>query len=360
MHASQLQIKPVRSTRAPAWRWAAGVALMAMLAACGGGGGGGSSDDNASARSGAGAGDPGNVTVTTPTTLNVSTPIDTSAAFASAPWMSYYSDASSLGSLSTVANTFRVMDVDLDPDAGNFSPADVTTLKAGGRNRVLSYLNIGSCENFRSYWNSVPAGFVSCSANTAAHAGTYQGYANEMWMNPSNPAYQHLIVDYVAPRLVAQGADGFYLDNLEIVEHGTSTTNGPCNAACAQGGLDIVRMLRAKYPSLVIVMQNATSDVTRLGQTGGVSFASLLDGVAHEEVYAQTYDAQAEQQLTAWHAMNLTPNGHPFWIATLDYVGSCSATAAAQAVYARSRSHGFIPYASDSSAGQNVVCYWGF
>jgi cysteinyl-tRNA synthetase len=332
----------------------ASIAALCALAACGGGGGG--SDDSSSGYTSATSG-----SGSAPTTQNVSASVvDSSPAFANAPWMSFYGDVSTIGSTVTVANTFRVMDVDLDPDTGNFSTSDVTALKAGGRNLVLSYLNIGSCENFRSYWSQVPAGFVSCSANTAAQAGSYQGYSDEKWMNPSNPAYQHLIVDYVAPRLVAQGADGFYLDNLEIVEHGTSTSNGPCDATCAQGGLDLVRMLRAKYPSLVIVMQNATSNVTRLGQTGGVSFASLLDGIAHEEVYAPSYDATAEQQLLAWQAMNLTPDGHPFWIATLDYVGSCSATSAAQAVYARSRSHGFIPYASDSSGGQNVVCLWGF
>ena len=334
------------------------IGLLCGVAACGGGGGG--SDDGSSSSAHSGADDPTTVTTTTTTQNSATLATDTSRAFTSAPWMSFYGDVSTIGSTATVASTFRVMDVDLDPDTGNFSPNDVVTLKNNGRNVVLSYLDIGSCENYRSYWNTVPAGFLSCQANTAAQAGTYSGYPNEMWMNPSNPAYQHLIVDYVAPRLVAQGADGFYLDNLEIVEHGTGTTNGPCNAACAQGGLDLVRLLRAKYPSLIIVMQNATSDVTRLGQTGGMSFASLLDGIAHEEVYAPSYDSQAEQQLLSWQAMNLTPNGHPFWIATLDYVNNCSNTTGARAVYTRSRSHGFIPYASDSSAGQNVVCNWGF
>ena len=47
-------------------------------------------------------------------------------------------------------------------------------------------------------------------------------------MNPGDTAYQQLLLDVVAPRLVAQGVDGFYFDNLEIVEHGTATGNGPC------------------------------------------------------------------------------------------------------------------------------------
>ncbi|MEM5369700.1 endo alpha-1,4 polygalactosaminidase [Paraburkholderia azotifigens] len=278
--------------------------------------------------------------------------------FEASPWMSYYGDAAGIGGLARAASTFRVIDVDLDPDSDNFTPAEVAALKNGGRNVVLSYLNLGSCETYRSYWRDVPDGFVSCEANTAAHAGTYRGYGQETWMNLSNADYQRLIVDYVAPRLVAQGADGFYLDNLEIVEHGTSTRNGPCDAACVQGGLDLVRKLREKYPTLVFVMQNATGRTTREGSTGGVAFASLLDGIAHEEVYAPKYDASVEAELAAWQALALRPNGHAFWIATLDYVGGCEAAAKARRAFARSRAKGFVPYASDASARQGVVCYW--
>lgn len=275
-------------------------------------------------------------------------------------WMSYYADAAKLGDLARVANTFRIMDVDMDPDTGNFTAANVASLKAGGQNKVLSYLNVGSCEHWRSYWTHVPSGFVSCGANTSAQLGSYRGYSDETWMNPSNPDYQNLIVNYVAPRLFAQGADGFYIDNMEVVEHGTSTNNGPCDAACSQGGLDLVRMLRQKYPNLLLVMQNATSDVTRLGTTGGVRFSSLLDGVAHEEVYQPSYDSTAETELLNWQSLGLHPGGNPFWIATLDYVGTCGNTSAAKDAYGKSRSHGFSPYASNASSGQGVVCYWGF
>src|SRR5581483_5294379 len=90
--------------------------------------------------------------------------------------------------------------------------------------------------------------------------------------------------------------------------------------ACSQAGLDLVRKLREKFPSLLFVMQNGTADQTRLGVTGGVAFSSLLDGISHEEVYAPSYDAQAEMELLAWQT--LRPSD--FWIATEDYVGSCS------------------------------------
>ncbi len=276
------------------------------------------------------------------------------------PWLSFYGTAAQMGDLDRVARTFRIINLDADPDQESFSPAQIQQLRAGGRNRVISYLNLGSCEEYRSYFRQAPAGLVSCSGNRAAQLGLYDGYPDEVWMNPADSDYQRLIVEHVAPRLAQQGVDGFFLDNLEIVEHGSDTDNGPCDAACSQGGLDLVRRLREGFPELLIVMQNATSERTRTGTTGGISFPSLLDGVAHEEVYAPEYDGSAEAELAAWRGMDLRPGGSPFWIGTEDYVGSCGDLPAAQTAYERSRAQGFSPYVSDASGGQQVVCYWPF
>ena len=277
-----------------------------------------------------------------------------------APWASCYGAAKDIGDLGKVARTFRIINVDLDPDVGNFTPAQVAQLKNGGTNRVISYLNVGSAETFRSYWSKVPAGFVAARDNKAAQVGAYDGYPDETWMDVGNADYQKLIVDYVAPRLVAQGADGFFLDNLELVEHGPKDKNGACSATCRQGGLDLVRKLREKYPKLLIVMQNATSDITRLGVTGGVAYPTLLDGISHEEVYAPDPDKNSEKELLAWKKLDLKPGGRAFWIATEDYVGKASNVAKAREVYAKSRANGFSPYAADESGKQQKVFYWNF
>jgi len=282
----------------------------------------------------------------------------------SGPWVSFYGSASKMKDLARVANAYRIINVDADPgDDGesNFTDAQLAILRAGGKNRVLSYLDVGSCERTRSYWSNTPAPFVPCAKNRSAQLGAYAGYPEEVWMDPSDASYQALIVDYVAARLAARKVDGFYLDNLEIVEHGKSATNGPCNARCKQGGLDLVKRLRDTYPNLLLVMQNATGRVTRLGVTGGIRFATLLDGIAHEEVYGAKTDANAEAELLAWKQMNLrTKSGRPFWIGTEDYVGNCENQRAAREAWTKSQRHGFSPYVSDQSNGQNVVCYWRF
>lgn len=279
------------------------------------------------------------------------------------PWVSFYGAADDLGDLGALARRFRVINIDADPADGdpNFTPAQIAFLKQGGANKVISYLDLGSCERFRTYWSKVPSGFVGCAANVKAHLGAYDGYPDEVWMNLGDPDYQKLILEYVAPRLVATGVDGFFLDNLELLEHGTDTRNGPCDRRCVQGGLDLVETLRRWFPGMLLVMQNATSDVTRLGKTTrGVLFRTLLDGISHESVFAPGYDGDAHAELSAWRSLNLRPGNRAFFIGTEDYVGSCQAAAVAKAAYTRSRSAGFSPYATDASDGQRVVCYWPF
>jgi cysteinyl-tRNA synthetase len=277
-----------------------------------------------------------------------------------APWLSFYGNARQMGDLRRVAAAFRLINIDADPSTANFSRAQIATLRAGGRNTVISYLNLGACEQYRSYWSEAPAGLVPCGTNRAAQLGSYRRYAKELWMNPGNSDYRRLLIEHVAPRLAATGVDGFFLDNLEIVEHGAHDKEAPCDTTCVEGALMVVAELRRKFPDLVLIMQNATSATTRAAQVGGVNFASFLDGVSREEIYAPRYDRDAERDLQAWKALGLAPNGRPFSITTEDYVGSCRQIARARQVFAKSRGRGFSPYASISSADQDTVCYWPF
>jgi cysteinyl-tRNA synthetase len=275
------------------------------------------------------------------------------------PWVSWYGPSGGAAVISQVASTFRVINIDADPDADNLSDAEIAALRANGQNRVLSYLNLGSCENYRSYYATAPAGHKSCQSSGALTA-PYDGYPDEMWANLGNADYQDLMVNSVAPRLIARGVDGFYLDNMEVVEHGAQESNGPCDAACSQGGLDLIWQLRQKFPDKLIVMQNATSDTTRLGMTHGVAFPTLLDGVSHEEVYSNGGDSQALAEMKKWRDMMLSVHGQPFWLAVEEYVGACSTAkkSAADAIYAMAMADGFNAYVTDDSGMQTAPCFW--
>jgi cysteinyl-tRNA synthetase len=277
-----------------------------------------------------------------------------------APWVSFYGSARQMGDLRRVAATFRLINIDADPGTANFTRAEIARLRAGGRNTVLSYLNLGACERDRTYWATAPAGLVPCGKNSDAQLGGYGHFPKEVWMNPGNADYRRLILEHVAPRLAATGVDGFFMDNLEIVEHGPHDKEAPCDTRCVQGALMLVSELRHRFPDLVLIMQNATSSATRAAKVDGVPFPSLIDGVSREEIYAPRYDRDAESELLAWKALGLMPNGRPFSITTEDYVGGCTQTARARRVYVRSRGRAFSPYGTISSANQHSVCFWAF
>ena len=273
------------------------------------------------------------------------------------PWVSWYGPAVDTD---RVASTFRVINIDVDPDAGNFTGAEIQALRAGGQNRVISYLNVGSCETYRSYHADAPAGHASCESSGALTTVYSPDYPDEMWADLSNAAYRDLVVDYVAQRLADRGIDGFFLDNMEVVEHGAGAASGPCDAACAQGGLDLVWELRQRFPDKLIVMQNATSDVTRLGETHGVAYPSLLDGISHEEVYTAGADPGSRDEMLAWRDMDLVVDGRPFWLAAEDYVGACDAASKpdADAIYAQAAADGLSEYVTDDSGSQQAPCFW--
>jgi cysteinyl-tRNA synthetase len=275
------------------------------------------------------------------------------------PWVVFYGSAAQLGPLDRIAAAFRLIVIDADPAAANFTPSEIARLKAGGRNTVLSYLNVGSCERDRDYWSHAPPGLVPCGRNRAAQLGAYQGYPREVWMNPGNRDHRRLLLEHVAPRLSATGVDGFFLDNFELVEHGTRTRHGPCDATCVRGAFRLLAELRRRFPEGILVLQNATSDAIRLHRLeDGRSVPEVLDGVSREEVYAPVYDPRAEHELLAWKAMDLTVRGRAFSITTEDYVGDCARADLARRAYDRSLARGFSPYATTASSNQAVLCPW--
>jgi len=100
--------------------------------------------------------------------------------------------------------------------------------------------------------------------------------------------------------------------------------------------------------------------VTRLGTTHGVPYPSLLDGLSHEETYTSGTDPGIRTEMLAWKSLGLNVNGRPFWLATEDYVGACSAARKpdADAIYAEAMADGLSAYVTDDSGSQQGPCFW--
>lgn len=89
-------------------------------------------------------------------------------------------------------------------DAQYFSKKEIAYLKNKGCT-VYSYLNIGSLENFRSYYD----------AYRKFTLGSYENWEEERWMNVSEAAWQRLLIS-LEEQLLEKGIDGFFVDNCDV------------------------------------------------------------------------------------------------------------------------------------------------
>ncbi|MCL6105750.1 MAG: endo alpha-1,4 polygalactosaminidase [Actinobacteria bacterium] len=250
-------------------------------------------------------------------------------------WVSYYGS----GNLAMLSR-FGLIDIDAGDSAGNYTTADISGLKSSG-SVVVSYLNIGACETFRSYWNQA----------RAFSLGAYQGWPGEFWMDAGNPGWRDLIVDTVAPRLAVKGVQGFCLDNIELFQQ------FPNRPDIRAGIVDIVYRLRQKYPRMLIIAQNGIDILNDPGPDGR-QFWQYINAEAHEEV-SSTYDPYRKidtavssaliDRLSAWKVKGLL-------VYTLDYAGDNSGLAGYD--YRRSLAAGFHPYVSNKDL--NKVYLWRF
>ena len=93
---------------------------------------------------------------------------------------------------------------------------DVEQLKTkanGGKRLVIAYMNIGSAENYRYYWQD----------DWKLHHPSwlkkpYEGYEDEIWVKFWDQDWQDIIYgndDSYAKKIIDAGFDGVYLDNVE-------------------------------------------------------------------------------------------------------------------------------------------------
>ena len=89
-------------------------------------------------------------------------------------------------------------------DAQYFSKKDISYLKKKGC-KVYSYLNIGSIETFRDYYDIYEKYTL----------GDYENWEEEKWMDVSQKKWQSFLSKH-EKRLVDKGVDGFFVDNCDV------------------------------------------------------------------------------------------------------------------------------------------------
>lgn len=90
-------------------------------------------------------------------------------------------------------------------DPYNFSKSDIEKLHKDGKT-VYGYLNVGSLEEFRPYFER----FKNITL------GTYENWPDEHWLNVTAEAWQSFVVHELGKEYAKKGIDGFFIDNADV------------------------------------------------------------------------------------------------------------------------------------------------
>lgn len=160
-------------------------------------------------------------------------------------------------------------------DLQEFSPDDVLRLRDTGVTTVYSYLNIGSLETYRPYYDRF----------SRLGAESYENWPEEYWLDVTDPQWRDFIVHELGEELGAGGADGFFIDNADVF--GRSPTKETRDA--------LVEMLGGLKAMGVRVLINGGDEFVAAlldeeGAQGAPMLEGVLDGVAQETVFTSIED----------------------------------------------------------------------
>ena len=114
------------------------------------------------------------------------------------------------------ATNYDIVLIDLFFEEVALTPYDIQQLKTkanGGKRLVISYISIGSAENYRYYWQT---GWKK--GNPSWLKKKYEGYPDEFWVQFWHTEWQDIIFgnnDSYIKKIIDAGFDGAYLDNVE-------------------------------------------------------------------------------------------------------------------------------------------------
>ena len=162
-------------------------------------------------------------------------------------------------------------------DAQYFDKSDIDFLHENGI-EVYSYLNIGSLENFRDYYNTYEEYTLE----------VYENWEEEKWVDVSVKVWQDFITDELANQLFEKGIDGFFIDNCDVYY--------TYNETKIYNGLEtILRKLKSFNVDVVI---NGGDEFVNDYYENNNSIEEIITGINQEDVFT-SYDFDNEKFETA-------------------------------------------------------------
>ena len=211
-------------------------------------------------------------------------------------------------------------------DGESASAKDVATIRQSGGGLVLAYLDVGTIEDYRGWYEAAKL-----------YRLDYWGDWGEWYANVNAAGFRSLLLKRVAPAMLAKGFDGLFLDNTDMTETHPAQKAG---MRALVGGLS--RLARARRK--LLMAQN--------GADVNWPLRRLYDGINFEDVsFSYDFDrnvyirrsagdvAAAQREIRRYRRAGLK-------VTATDYVAA-GKTKQAQIAVRNACLAGALPYVSD-------------
>lgn len=158
-------------------------------------------------------------------------------------------------------------------DAQNLSGEEIDEMQERGQ-EVYSYLNVGSLETFRPYYEE----FQHLALKP------YVNWENEFWVDASSEEWQEFVAITLANQLLEKGIDGFWIDNVDV--YGQFPTDE------TYSGVEFILKTLMKHSKPVIV--NGGDQFVRLYHEQNQHVDDILTGVNQETVFSAIHFEERE------------------------------------------------------------------
>ncbi len=180
-------------------------------------------------------------------------------------------------------------------DAQYYEKESIESFKQQGH-KVYSYINIGSLETFRAYYDQYQD----------LTLGDYEHWDEERWIDVSSPIWQDFVLETLAPELLEKGIDGYFVDNcdvyyqypeaeilegLSVIMEGLKSTGADI---IVNGGDAFVEAYTASGGRAddIITGINQESVFTRIDWNTGNLYGSTKDDMEYFTNYIEKYSSQ--------------------------------------------------------------------
>lgn len=211
-------------------------------------------------------------------------------------------------------------------------------LQAKGK-KVVGYISVGEVAKHNDFFDKIKSEKLLVDEN--------KNWPGSFRVNIKDEKWHKFVLKSLIPQITAKGFDGIFIDTIDTADYLENTKN---IAGSVKGAADLIKKIRKKFPSLIIVLNNGLFLTEYVGNE--------IDALVVEDVYT-LYNFKTKKYLlsnSTWTQERLAlikkfQEGFHKPVLSLDYLKP-SDFKEIQNISNLAKSDGLIPYISDIELNQ--------